>query len=112
SFDQPQSHVKALVMKLNSEFRALNFEEVSPAPPQFAATGAVARHVEAALRHSGYLPLRDVTISVGETAVTLAGRVPRFHLKHLAQTVVQEAARDWQVCNELEVVSPKTWLPK
>ncbi|HTU23560.1 MAG TPA: BON domain-containing protein [Gemmataceae bacterium] len=64
----------------------------------------LAERVERALRATGYGPLRFVEVSVQAQLVILAGRVPSYYLKQIAQTAVQAVPGTHQVRNDLEVV--------
>ena len=57
----------------------------------------------AALQDSGYFALRRVSCQVHRGCVTLAGRVPTYFLKQLAQTLVQRHLQPQQLLNEIEV---------
>ncbi len=58
----------------------------------------------ALLRSSSYHPVRHVACEVSERALILRGRVPSFHLKQIAQTIVRGLLSDGLVIdNRLEV---------
>ena len=59
---------------------------------------------EERLRHSDYLELRNVSCDFHEGVLTLRGRVPSYHLKQLAQSLLSELAGMLKLNNQLEVV--------
>ena len=59
---------------------------------------------EERLRHSDYLELRNVSCDFHEGVLTLQGRVPSYHLKQLAQSLLSELAGILKLNNQLEVV--------
>ena len=56
------------------------------------------------LRESPYHQLRNVRCEFCDGVVVLHGQVPSFHLKQLAQSVVQSLEEDVKVDNRLEVI--------
>jgi len=56
-----------------------------------------------ALRSSGYLVLRSLACEVQAGVVTVSGRVPRFHLKQVAQAVLLRLSLFRGVRNCIEV---------
>ena len=58
---------------------------------------------EAILRGSAHPPLRRVTCELRDNSLILRGLVPSFHLKQLAQSLVQSTNRDIEVDNQIEV---------
>jgi osmotically-inducible protein OsmY len=85
-----------------------------PAGPQarLARPGAtpcrfgVAELAESRLRGNGYLALKNVTCTYDRGVLTLAGWLPTYYLKQLAQEVVAGVDGVEQVVNQIEVVSP------
>ena len=78
----------------------------------FSATSArdplsLSADIERALRATGYSALRSVDIAVNAGGVSLAGRVPSYHMKQLAQATAMRMAGVLEVCNELEVASSR-----
>lgn len=74
-----------------------------PHSPPRAREEAVRAHVEAAFRQANYMPLRRIRCDYQEGVLTLRGRVPTFHLKQLAQTLVQSLELVLDVNNRVEV---------
>jgi len=66
----------------------------------------LAERVERALRATGYMPLRDTEVTVHARLVNLAGRVPSYHLKQVAQATALAVPGALQVRNGLEVGRP------
>ena len=66
----------------------------------------LAERVQRALRATGYLPLRGIDVIVQARLVILAGRVPSYYLKQVAQTTVLAVPEVRQVRNDLEVSLP------
>lgn len=62
--------------------------------------------VAARLRRSGYPFLRSVVCEFSEGILTLAGTVPTFHLKQLAQELAAHTLGVIQVNNDLHVTGP------
>jgi hypothetical protein len=62
------------------------------------------RTAEDRLRHSEYFELRNVSCDFHEGVLTLRGRVPSYHLKQLAQSLLCEVAGILKLNNQLEVV--------
>jgi osmotically-inducible protein OsmY len=66
----------------------------------------LAERVARALRATGYGPLRDIEVTVQARLVLLAGRVPSYYLKQVAQTTALGVPGAQQVRNDLEVGRP------
>jgi osmotically-inducible protein OsmY len=66
----------------------------------------LAERVERALRATGYGPLRGIEVTVHARLVILAGRVPSYYLKQVAQTTALSVTGAQQVHNNLEVGRP------
>lgn len=64
----------------------------------------LAVRVEHALHATGYWALRTIAVSVHGRSVTLAGRVPTYYLKQVAQAAALGVPGILQVRNALEVV--------
>ena len=62
------------------------------------------RAAEERLRHSDYLELRNVSCDFHEGVLTIRGRVPSYHLKQLAQSLLCEQGGILKLNNQLEVV--------
>jgi osmotically-inducible protein OsmY len=58
------------------------------------------------LRKSGYHQLHFVSCEFHEGVLTLRGRVPTFHLKQVAQTLIRDLHGVDEVNNRLEVIGP------
>jgi hypothetical protein len=69
------------------------------------------KSAEDRLRHSEYLELRNISCDVHDGVLTLRGRVPSYHLKQLAQTLLAELAGILRLNNQLEVVSSRDARP-
>ena len=54
-------------------------------------------------RQARYLELRRISCQFQDGVLTLRGRVPTYHLKQLAQTLVGSLEGVRSVCNELDV---------
>ena len=63
----------------------------------------LAERVERALRATGYMLLRGLEITVHARLVILAGRVPSYYLKQVAQSTALAVPGAQQVRNDLEV---------
>jgi hypothetical protein len=59
------------------------------------------------LRNSEYLELRHVSCDFDNGVLTLRGRVPSYHLKQLAQSLLGELAGILKLNNQLEVISSR-----
>ena len=59
---------------------------------------------EERLRHSEYFELRNISCDFQEEVLTIRGRVPSYHLKQLAQSLLCEIAGILKLNNQLEVV--------
>jgi osmotically-inducible protein OsmY len=66
----------------------------------------LAERVERALGATGYGPLRGIAVTVQARVVILAGRVPSYYLKQVAQTTALAVPGAHQVRNDLEVGLP------
>ena len=66
----------------------------------------LAERVERALCATGYGPLRNIGVTVHARLVILAGRVPSYYLKQVAQTIALTVPGAHQVRNDLEVSRP------
>jgi osmotically-inducible protein OsmY len=64
----------------------------------------LAECVERLLGATGYGPLRDIQVRVDGRVVFLAGRVPSYYLKQVAQATAMTASGAHQVRNALDVV--------
>jgi hypothetical protein len=62
---------------------------------------------EERLRHSEYFELRNISCDFHEGVLTLQGRVPSYHLKQLAQSLLCELGGILKLNNQLEVVSSR-----
>jgi len=58
---------------------------------------------QSTLRESPYHQLRGVQCEARNGVLILRGQVPSFHMKQLAQTVVQNLGNDVQVDNRIDV---------
>ena len=67
---------------------------------------AIAAMVELHMRNSGYYELRGVSCDFHEGVLILRGRVPSYHLKQLAQSLVFHLDGVQELSNRLEVVPP------
>jgi hypothetical protein len=66
----------------------------------------VAELAESRLRSNAYLALRNVTCTFDRGVLTLAGWLPTYYLKQLAQEVVAGVDGVEQVVNRIEVLTP------
>jgi osmotically-inducible protein OsmY len=66
----------------------------------------LAERVERALRATGYMPLRGIEVTVHARLVILAGRVPSYSLKQVAQATALAVPGAQQVRNDLGVGRP------
>jgi osmotically-inducible protein OsmY len=66
----------------------------------------LAERVGRALAASGYGPLRDLEVTVQARLVILAGRVPSYYLKQVAQATALAVRGVERVRNDLEVGRP------
>jgi osmotically-inducible protein OsmY len=80
-------------------------------PASAAAPGAegledqrLVERVAHALSATGYGPLRDVAITAQDRLVVLAGRVPSYYLKQVAQATALSVPGAHQVRNDLDVI--------
>jgi osmotically-inducible protein OsmY len=67
----------------------------------------LAERVGRALGATGYGPLRGIDVSVQVRLVIMAGRVPSYYLKQIAQTTALSVPGVAQVRNDLEVGRPR-----
>ena len=63
----------------------------------------MATAAQSRLRHSPYVPLRNVQCSFFDGVLILWGRVPSYYLKQIAQSLVLDMPAVSQVRNELRV---------
>jgi osmotically-inducible protein OsmY len=77
--------------------------QMAPLVSDIMEDSHLGRHVECALDATGYWPLRDVDVTVQARVVTLAGRVPSYYLKQVAQAAALGVPGIDRVCNELVV---------
>ncbi len=77
--------------------------DVLTEPLTAAQDDLVRAAVAASLRSSGYLLLRDLHCEVADGVVTISGRVPSFHLKQVAQSVLMKVEAVRAVNNRVEV---------
>ena len=78
------------------------------APPGRAATSAerdLSEAVQSALRATGYLALRNLSVIVKGDLANLRGHVPSYHQKQVAQSVAQRVPGIARVVNSVEVLS-------
>lgn len=68
----------------------------------------LADRIRRELRRTGYGDLSRVTVLNDGQWVALAGRVPTFHLKQMAQEVVRRIAPAHQIYNQLRVSSSRS----
>jgi osmotically-inducible protein OsmY len=66
----------------------------------------LAERIERALRATGYGTLRAIEVSVNARIVHLAGRVPSYYLKQIAQATALAVPGAHQIHNGLDVVPP------
>ncbi|HEY7422952.1 MAG TPA: BON domain-containing protein [Gemmataceae bacterium] len=66
----------------------------------------LAERVERALCATGYGPLRRIEVAVHARLVILAGRVPSYYLKQVAQATVQAVPGAHRIRNDLDVAGP------
>ena len=69
---------------------------------------SVASVAAARLRNSPYAALRDVACESRGGLLTLRGRVSSYHLKQLAQALLEDIPDLLRLDNRLEVVAPPT----
>jgi len=58
---------------------------------------------QARLRHSPYVPLRNVQCSFFDGVLILWGRVPSYYLKQIAQSLMSDLPTGREIRNELRV---------
>jgi len=78
----------------------------APIRRQSPADLRLAARVERALCGTGYGPLRGLEVTVRARLVILAGRVPSYHLKQVAQATALAVPGAGQVQNDLDVGRP------
>ncbi len=66
----------------------------------------LAERVGQALRATGYGPLRNIEVTVHAQLVILAGRVPKYYFKQVAQETALAVPGAHQVRNNLDVGQP------
>ncbi len=66
----------------------------------------LSERIERALHATGYGALHDVEVCVNARIVRLAGRVPSYYLKQLAQVTVLAVPGIHQIQNDLNVIPP------
>ncbi|MDB5349075.1 MAG: putative periplasmic or secreted lipoprotein [Planctomycetota bacterium] len=76
--------------------------EVSSAPKSSAREN-IGIEAQERLRRCGYSALRDISCDVHGQSVRLAGRLPSYYLKQVAQAVVAEIEGVRRVINLIEV---------
>ena len=84
-------------------------EAIQPAAPPRAQSQEdlrLAEGVERALRATGYAPLRGIQVTAEARLVILAGRVPSYYLKQVAQATALSVLGVDLVRNDLEVGRP------
>lgn len=86
---------------------SLSFGQGQPSkgrqPPVLAREDAIRTAAETKLRQASYRPLRQVRCEFHEGVLTLRGRVPTYHLKQMAQTLIGSLDGILEVSNRLEV---------
>jgi osmotically-inducible protein OsmY len=70
-----------------------------------AGPGSLAVRVEQAIRATGYPALRNVEVCERQAVVVLAGPVPTYYLKQVAQAASLTVAGVGHVQNDLEVIT-------
>jgi osmotically-inducible protein OsmY len=73
---------------------------------QTEETLCLVERVQRALRATGYAPLRGIEVVVHARLVILAGRVPSYYLKQVAQETALAVPGTHQVRNDLDVARP------
>jgi len=71
------------------------------------ADRGLAEQVVQILRATGYLPLRNLSVTAAEGVVTLNGRVPSYYLKQVVHSAARELPGVVAVRDHLEVSSPR-----
>lgn len=66
------------------------------------------RRTTAYLASRNFLSFRRLTVTSHGGVVTLAGQLPSFHEKQVAQATCQRVAGVLQVIDSIQIVSPKT----
>jgi hypothetical protein len=97
---QDDIHTRRSVMLLEAVKPAAILNRPNPFGFVFHEIAELAR---AELRRSSYTELRDVDCDFSGGILTLSGRVPSFHLKQMAQTVVADVRGVMEIDNLLEV---------
>jgi osmotically-inducible protein OsmY len=67
----------------------------------------IAEVAQAALRHSAYFELRNVSCDFSGGILTLHGRVPTYYLKQRAQAAVADVPGVIEIHNRVEVATPR-----
>jgi osmotically-inducible protein OsmY len=80
----------------NSQRRNVVNDPVEPEP-------TLESRVLQTLAESGHAPLRQIEVAIAGATVSLAGRVPTYYLKQLAQSLVLSIEGVESLCNELQV---------
>ncbi len=60
-----------------------------------------AKSAQERLQHSAYLELRRISCDCNKGVLTLRGRVPNYHLKQLAQSLLSELEGIQELNNQL-----------
>ncbi len=76
-------------------------------PETLASNLRMAASADEALRRANYDSLRHVSVTAIGGRLVLSGRLPRYHLKQVAQTIVRRLPGVTEVRNEIEVVAPR-----
>ena len=86
-----------------------NDRQEAPSAAARSREEAVAAAAEAQLRHSAYIGLRDVRCRYHRGRLTLQGRVSRYYLKQVAQSLVGRLTEVVDIDNRLDVASSADW---
>lgn len=81
-----------------------DLERAAQCTTEILADVRLLERIERALHATGYETLRAIKVSVNARIVRLAGRVPSYYLKQMAQEAALSVAGDCQLCNGLTVV--------
>jgi osmotically-inducible protein OsmY len=87
------------------ELNSLPFADLLPGPARSSADSALVDGVRRSLIETGYMSLRQVTVTVHEAVVSLEGQVRSYHLVQLAQSVAQRVHGVARVVNLVEVAN-------
>jgi osmotically-inducible protein OsmY len=71
--------------------------------PPVPADRRLSEQIDQALRATGYLSLRDFSVTAADRVVTLKGRVPSYYLKQVVHSAVRDLPGVTQVRDEIEV---------